>query len=189
MKVSQAYKDQIRAFEGTYKNSAGLHVAYNKGDTWTIGYGNTYYENGTAVKQGDTITETRALRLFSSVLDSLSQEVSRLLTNTVTQRQFDSICSLVYNIGVTAFRNSTILIKINRNPKDPAIATEFKRWIYSKGKVITGLVNRRAKESDYYFGLSNDSIVPTNMGFIALVIIVFVIFKLKRNVKQEINNS
>lgn len=37
---------------------------------WTIGYGNTYYPNGTKVKQGDRITQAQADEMFEYIVDT-----------------------------------------------------------------------------------------------------------------------
>jgi lysozyme len=61
------------------------------------------------------------------------------------------LVSLVYNIGISAFRNSTLLRKVNANPNDSTIRAEFLKWVNSGGKELPGLVKRRKEEADYYF--------------------------------------
>ncbi len=39
------------------------------GGIWTIGYGNTRYQDGSSVRQGDTITRTEADDLFAYWVD------------------------------------------------------------------------------------------------------------------------
>lgn len=51
----------------------------NKNDAWTIGYGNTYYEDGTKVKAGDTITAQRAETLFYNIFNQFAKQVSTVL--------------------------------------------------------------------------------------------------------------
>jgi lysozyme len=69
----------------------------------------------------------------------------------LNQNQFDAVSSLVYNIGIGAFENSTLLKKIRYNPNDPDIRTQFGRWIYNDGKILDDLVKRRKEEADLYF--------------------------------------
>ncbi|MER0442809.1 lysozyme [Emticicia sp. W12TSBA100-4] len=126
-------------------------TAYNKDGVWTIGYGNTFYENGIPVKKGDKITQARAESLFKVVALQFSKQVSNLITASLTQSQFDALVSLAYNIGISNFRKSTLLKLVNKNPKDSAIRKEFLKWIYSQGKVLQGLINRRKLEADLYF--------------------------------------
>lgn len=126
-------------------------TAYNKDGVWTIGYGNTFYENGSKVKAGDKITQSRAESLFKVVVKQFEKQVSSLITSSITQSQFDALVSLAYNIGMPNFKKSTLLKLVNKNPKDLSIRTEFGKWIYSQGKVLQGLVNRRKLEADLYF--------------------------------------
>ncbi len=52
-----------------------------------------------------------------------------------------SIC-----FGGGNFRKSTLLMKVKVNPDDISIMDEFLRWVYAKGKVLSGLQKRRLKE-------------------------------------------
>ena len=63
----------------------------------------------------------------------------------LSQSQFDALVSLVFNIGGGAFRKSTLLQKLNAGDYAGA-SNEFMRWIKAKGRVLGGLVTRRAAE-------------------------------------------
>ena len=45
----------------------------------------------------------------------------------------------------------TDLLKIKSNPNDLTITGEFDKWVYSAGKKLQGLVERRKKEAELYF--------------------------------------
>jgi lysozyme len=49
------------------------------------------------------------------------------------------------------FRRSTLLRKVNANPKDPSIRAEFKKWVRANDRVLLGLQRRRNAESKLYF--------------------------------------
>ena len=119
---------------------------------WTIGYGNTFYENGAVVKQGDKITQERADSLFRMIVDKFADQVRNALINPnrVSDAQFSAMVSLAYNIGIGAFKGSTLLRKANDNPCDPTIPDEFLRWNKAGGKVLAGLTRRRKAEADLY---------------------------------------
>lgn len=118
----------------------------------TVGYGNTYYLDGRKVKLTDpAINKEGALVLLRFTLANFAEQVKKVVTKELTQNQFDAIVSFVYNIGIGAFKKSTILKLINANPNDPNIAAQFKRWNKGGGKVLNGLVKRRAEESALYF--------------------------------------
>lgn len=147
MKLTEKGINLIKEFEGlrltAYRDSVGV---------WTIGYGNTFYEDGTTVKQGDKITQERADSLFLSILDKFAHQVHGALTNPerVSDTQFSAMVSLAYNIGIGAFKGSTLLRKVNANPCDPTIPDEFPRWNKAGGKVLAGLTRRRKAEADLY---------------------------------------
>lgn len=118
----------------------------------TIGYGNTFYEDGKAVTMADApITKERAIGLFLSIVQPFEEQVSALLKKSVNQQQFNALVSFTYNVGRGAFMQSTLLKKVNANPNDPTIRDEFMKWVKVNGAVFTGLVNRRKAESDMYF--------------------------------------
>lgn len=117
----------------------------------TIGWGNTFYENGTKVKMGDTISRERADSLFTIILFKFEKELNSMLKVSLNQNQFDALMVFIYNIGSGAFLNSTILKKININPNDPSISIEFMRWNKSSGKTLEGLTRRRQQEASLYF--------------------------------------
>jgi lysozyme len=117
----------------------------------TIGWGNTYYENGAKVKLGDVITKKRADELFANIVDYFSREVLKSLKVKLNDYQFSALVSFAYNVGIRAFRNSTLLRLVNANPNDAGIAHQFKRWNKSRGRVLRGLTRRRKAEIELYF--------------------------------------
>lgn len=77
---------------------------------------------------------------------SAEQAVKRLVKVPITQGQYDALVSFVFNVGGSAFATSTLLVKLN-SQQCMAAAAEFRRWVMAKGKVLKGLVTRRARES------------------------------------------
>jgi len=147
MKLNQQGYDLITQFEGLsltpYLDSVKIP---------TIGYGNTYYPNGVKVTMKDPkITKAYALEMFKITADKFAIRVNNRVKKPVTQNQFNALVSIAYNIGIGAFENSTLLRKVNINPNDLTIRTEFGKWNKAGGKVITGLTNRRTKEANTYF--------------------------------------
>jgi lysozyme len=118
----------------------------------TIGYGNTFYEDGSKVKMGDKITKERAIELFENVLENnFASQVKRLIKSRVTNNQFSALVSFAYNVGIGNLKRSTLLKLVNSNPNDPAIRNQFMRWNRAGGKVLLGLTRRRESEADLYF--------------------------------------
>lgn len=120
--------------------------AYDDGvGVWTIGFGTTIYPNGVKVKKGDTCTLEQAKSYFANDLKRFEKTVNDSVKVDLTQNQFDALVSLTYNIGSTAFKNSTLLKKLNAKDFTSA-ADQFLVWNKGGGKVMKGLVRRREAE-------------------------------------------
>jgi len=116
----------------------------------TIGYGSTYYEDGTRVKMSDpSISKKRAEILFTYVLSETIINIKRYLKVKLNSNQFSAIVSLVYNIGIGNFSTSTLLRLLNKGNFSGA-ADQFLVWnkarVNGKLKVLNGLTKRRAEE-------------------------------------------
>ena len=146
MNLNDKGKDLIKLFEGcklvAYKCSAAKD---------TIGYGNTFYENGTPVKPGDKITQERANELFEIIAKDFADKVKPLIKSAVTPNQFAALTSFAYNAGIGNLKSSTLLRKVNANPNDVTIAQEFAKWVRANNKVLAGLQRRREAEAKLYF--------------------------------------
>ena len=133
----------IKKWEGckleSYKCSAGH---------WTIGFGNTFYEDNTKVKQGDKITQKRAEALLVNLLPKFESIVNKKITISLNQNQYDSLVSYTWNTG----GSDTLFKMINKKASDKDIRTWFEtKYISANGKVLQGLVNRRKDEANLYF--------------------------------------
>lgn len=119
---------------------------------WTIGYGFTYYKDGTKVKQGDTITKEEAEELLYYMVEkNYGTYVDKYVTSKINPLQRDALVSFAYNCGNANLKSSTLLKKVNANPSDPSIRNEFSKWCYAGGKRLPGLERRRKAEADLYF--------------------------------------
>jgi lysozyme len=147
MKSSDNGLRLIQEFEGlrltSYLCSAGVP---------TIGYGATFYHDGTKVKLGQTITRDQANQLLKDHVKQFEQSVIGLLNTTkVNQNQFDALVSFCFNLGAGNLAKSQLLRFVKANPNDPKIAAEFAKWNRAGGEVSRGLVRRRKKEAELYF--------------------------------------
>ena len=69
--------------------------------------------------------------------------------DNLTQHQFDALVDFTFNVGCGNFRGSTLLKKLNRGDVTGA-ADEFPKWKYAGGKVLLGLIRRRAIEREIF---------------------------------------
>ena len=112
---------------------------------WSIGYGHT-----DGVNRGMLITEKTADAFLKQDIKHAEQAVNEVDAD-LTQEQFDALVSFVFNIGTQAFRVSTLRKLVERNPNDPKIADEFRRWVYAGDKKLPGLIKRREQEIKLYY--------------------------------------
>jgi len=127
-------------------------TAYALGDgKWTIGWGNTFYEDGTEVKEGDVITQERADELFASVVKQFEDQVNNDVTQPLTQNQFNALVSFTYNLGDRNLEISTLLKEVDTNPNNPDIRNQFMRWVEPGTQFTVGLTRRRNDEANMYF--------------------------------------
>ena len=144
MNTSKNCVQLLKHYEGcrleAYKCSAGI---------WTIGYGNTFHADGRPVKQGDKITQDEAEELLPIILKKFAQALFKR-TARMEQHEFDALVCFTYNVGIGAFEGSTMLKKIRKELPAAEIAAEFHKWNKAKGKVLNGLVKRRAAEAWLY---------------------------------------
>jgi len=139
MKTSAVGIELIKKYEGLK-----LRAYVCPGGVLTIGYGHT--KN---VKENMTVTPEEAEELLIKDLEYFEKKLIDVVKVKINQNQFDALVSLIYNIGEGAFNKSSLLKFINDNKFDLA-ARQFPRWIYSNGKILTGLMNRRKAEREIF---------------------------------------
>jgi len=138
--TSNSAIEKIKQWEGlrlrSYQDSAGI---------WTIGYGHTS-DAAFKVGPGQTITEAKAAELLRLDLREAEQAVDDAVTVSLTDNQFGALVSFTFNVGAAALRKSALLKKLNAGAYD-AVPAELAKWNKAGGKVVQGLVNRRAAEA------------------------------------------
>jgi lysozyme len=130
------------------KSMEGLSLdAYPDGGGWSIGYGH----HGNDVYAGQTITQQRADDLLAQDLERFENGVENLLAQSAMQEEFDAMVCFAYNVGLNAFKESTLLLHVNEGRHQEA-AAEFSKWVYagSSRQPLPGLVKRREKEAAMY---------------------------------------
>jgi lysozyme len=141
----------------------------------TIGYGHT--KN---VQMGDTITQAEADALLRSDLAEFEGYVNSLVKQPLTQNQFDALVSFTYNLGPGNLQRSTLLSKVNQDPKQDTIPPEFLKWNKADGRVFAGLTNRRKDEAALYQSSKKKMLIPLIALFAAGILVLLVWMKTKK---------
>lgn len=141
----------IKQFEGFHqKQPDGTALAYpDPGYGWslpTVGYGTTHYPGGAPVRRGDRVTRAQALEYLKHEADLKKKDILAHTAVPLTGNQLTALTSFAYNAGRTALFGSTLWKKLQARRPAAEVAAEFDKWVYSNGKKLPGLVERRAKE-------------------------------------------
>ena len=138
MKIDKYGEKLIKQFESCKLTA---YKVDNAEKYYTIGWG--HY--GADVKKDMKISKEKANELFRNDIKYFETCVSSCLKVKITQSMFNALVSFTYNVGFSAFKNSTLLKYVNKSQFKKA-SKEFKKWNKCGGKVLKGLVNRRKLE-------------------------------------------
>lgn len=132
----------IKQFEGC--KLAAYPDPGTGGDPWTIGWGAT----GPGIQKGLVWTQQQADQRLLDDVARFAIQVSRGLNGApTTQSQFDALVSFHYNTGSLL---SSTLFRKHKAGDYAGAAAEFPKWIHGGGRVLPGLVARRAAEAALY---------------------------------------
>ncbi|MDE1156356.1 MAG: lysozyme [Acidobacteriaceae bacterium] len=136
MTISDKGLALVKSFEGlrlaAYTDSAGI---------WTIGYGST-----ANVKPGMVITQQQADDRLRADMAQAEHAVNIGVRIALNQSQFDALCDFAFNVGIGNFLKSSLREVLNEGNFVDAPAL-FSQWTKAGGKVLDGLVRRRAAEA------------------------------------------
>ncbi len=110
---------------------------------WTVCYGHT----GADIIKSKTYTEAECQALLNKDLRTVANQIDPLIKRQIPDTTRAALYSFTYNVGAGAFRQSTLLKKINAGDTVGA-CNELRRWTYAGGKQWKGLMNRREIERD-----------------------------------------
>lgn len=140
MQTSDRGRALIRQHEGlrleAYQDPVGV---------WTIGYGHTSAAGPPSVYKGMRITAAGADEILRTDLRKFEGYVTSAVKVPLNQNQFDALVSFTFNLGPGNLRSSTLLKRLNAGDYGAA-ADQFSVWNRAGGKVMPGLVKRRAAE-------------------------------------------
>lgn len=147
MRMSMACRRQVvEPSEGkrlaAYRDCVGV---------WTIGYGHTRRAGLPDPVVVRRITDAQADMILADDLAVFENGVEAELKNIarVEQREFDAFVDLAFNIGLGAFKSSSLLRHYRAGDKATA-ARDFLAWNKAGGKVMPGLVKRREAERNWF---------------------------------------
>lgn len=118
----------------------------------TIGYGATYYEDGTRVQLGDpAITRARAESLLLLMVKKVYLPAVIRLCPAILHEAPGRVAALIdftFNLGSGNLKASTLRKRVNAGAWDQ-VPTELRKWNKAGGRVLRGLTIRREAEISY----------------------------------------
>ncbi len=157
MIVSNGMIKALELVEGSarspYKDVAGLS---------TVGVGHLIMKKdvnlekvlGSEVPSNFKLTDRQIEELLALDLVPYSNAVNKEVVVDLTQNEFDALVMFVFNVGVSAFKKSSLLKKVNAKATRKEISIEFMKW--NKARVggvlqpVQGLTNRREVERQIF---------------------------------------
>lgn len=153
----------IKKFEGIPDGDPGtvnIDPYLDPVGIWTIGWGHAIAIGGSYLRGRENRKAARDLYPGGITLDQAEQmlrgdvldtcrDVESLVKAPLTDNQFGALVSFTFNLGRGNLSKSTLLRKLNDGDYDGA-AIEFHKWNRAGGKVLAGLVSRRAAESTLF---------------------------------------
>lgn len=97
------------------------------------------------VRYAGGLTKEQAVQLLDQDVEAVEKFVTDQVQVDLQPHQFDTLVSFTFNVGKGAFKNSTLLKLLNQGLYDE-VPGQLARWVYSGGRKIRGLINRRNYE-------------------------------------------
>lgn len=130
------------ALSESYTDKAIIPVP---GDRPTKGFGATFNTDGSPVKMGDKTTPPRALVDLLRDAGKYEAAVKRCAPVPMYPYEFSAYVQFTYNVGESAFCNSTLTKKL-RALDYAGACLELLRWDKVQGRTVRGLTVRRQAE-------------------------------------------
>lgn len=128
----------------------GINIAQHEGEEFTgyfdpVGIETTCYGHTKTAEVGKQYTENECVTLLSQDINEHDAQMNSVINVELSPGEHSAYLSFHYNVGHSNFKNSTLLRYLNQDRRIDA-CNELSRWVFAKGRKLTGLVNRREEE-------------------------------------------
>jgi lysozyme len=163
--LSPEGENLIKQFESCMKRAG--HDAFKAyvcpAGVLTIGWGHTNSAGGRRFDANAVWTQAECDASFLEDMVPVEAHVRAMVRVQLSQHQFDALVSFVYNCGEGNFAHSTLLTRLNRGDYQGA-SREFAKWNRGGGRVLAGLVRRRAAEAMLFNEIDHAHVAGTLTG-------------------------
>ena len=148
MRLNQDGVNFLKQVEGVenmpYQDSAGY---------WTIGVGHLLTKRELKVllpgMKVNGISDAQIDHYLKQDVKFAEDAVNENVRVRLYPDEFNVLVSFTFNLGAGAFKSSTLLRKLNSGLYED-VPAQLVRWNRAGGKVVQGLVNRRALECELW---------------------------------------
>lgn len=158
MNITDEGLELIRRFEG-FRDTAYLCP----GGKWTVGYGHTSDAGQPVVERGTSLSREQAEQVLRADVERFAAGVRKDIRKPLGDQQFSALVSFAYNVGLGAFRKSSVLKAVNAGAFD-SVPRRLQLWVKAQGRVLPGLVKRRAAEAALFMGGSAEPMAGAEAG-------------------------
>lgn len=122
---------------------------------WSVGYGSYAGSNNKNVKPNIKLSEAQASAMLVQQVAGFEAKLQKLLKVQLAQNQYDAVVMFIYNLGdgiltkASATYGATLLQDLNSG-NFARFAERMKLYVYAGGVKDSGLVKRRAIESNLF---------------------------------------
>jgi lysozyme len=155
--ISDELVDFVAAWEG-FKASPSRDPLVP--GVWDVGHGfvltqadrdhpilGRFFHPDGRINEYATLTRDEARTVLQDELEDYAQEVADAADPFIlSQNELDACTSLAYNVGVRAFRESSLARRLREGNPYAAFEDEMPRWHRAGGRVVPGLLKRRRAE-------------------------------------------
>jgi lysozyme len=146
--VPQAAIDLAKRFEGFHRvpkhDPDRAHPYICPAGYWTIGYGRLCDPQHPPISKTDG--EAYLLKDLGIAMTATLRYCPVLATEP--ESRLAAIVDFTFNLGAGRLQTSTLRRRVNQRDW-PGAASELRRWVYGGGKVLPGLVARRAAAATF----------------------------------------
>lgn len=143
----------IKRFEGfrggAYRDPVGV---------WTVGYGHTSMAGPPSVSEGLQVSRAEADAILRRDVENFARDVTASLSVALAPAQFSALVSFAYNVGIGNFRSSSVLKAVNA-ADFAAVPRRLQLWTKAGGRILPGLIKRRAAEAELFLSAAADDAV------------------------------
>ena len=148
MHINERGIEIVKSFEGH-----ALRFYVCAGGIISVGYGATVGWDGRPFNMDmEPISEAEADAFLVRELESAEGWISRLIKTSLSENSFSALVSFTFNVGAAALQRSTLRMKLNRGEYQ-GTADEFPKWRIAGGRILAGLVRRRAAEQALFLAI------------------------------------